>query len=383
MAAALRAQTLTLTVPKARRPRFDLKLTIFDLNNVPLVSGTCFVKWHLPSSSAAEHRGRTSKCNIKDHKVVFDYNKQTPVRLVIGKDQMLQESWIHLEIIQEYSSAGKGERIILGNIKLNLAEYVDTNDQGHDSDEGVTRRYLMQDSKINSTLKVSLHLKHLEGDRNYYAQSSPPLRTAPVFGGIAGIMSQEVADAAEEGSTMPTLSNKSRENGELQDMYRRTLAASWVAQPGELRADDCIKDIFAGGDGWGSHLDHVQRTQHLNPGSDEDKPRSANLTPTDNFNRSPRSKSPLHGHQRNVSKESVQSDRRKGFDGWSKDTSSTSNLSKHGTFGGRSSLHQQAMKFELESAKRKPKPANNEIDEFDNPWREDLRSWKIGKSTMI
>ncbi|KAI5238436.1 hypothetical protein E4T43_07383 [Aureobasidium subglaciale] len=382
MAAALRAQTLTFTVPKARRPRFDFKLKIYDLNNVPLVSGTCFVKWHLPSSSAAEHRGRTSKCNIKDHKVVFDYDKQTDVRLVIGKDQMLQELWIHLEIIQEYSSAGKGERITLGNIKLNLAEYVDTNDHVHDSDEGVTRRHLMQDSKINSTLKVSLHLRHLEGDRNYYA---PPLRTAPVFGGIAGIMSQEVAEATEEGSNMPSLSNKSRENGELQDMYRRTLAASWVAQPGELRADDCIKDIFAGGDGWGSHLDHVQHSSRPYPGSDGDKSRSANLTPTDNFTRSPRSKSPLAGHQRNVSKESAHSDRRKGFDGWSKDTSSNTgaHLGKQGAFGGRSSLHQQAMKFEMESAKRKTKPGQNEVDEFDNPWREDMRSWKIGRSTMI
>ncbi|KAH0207859.1 hypothetical protein KCU99_g76, partial [Aureobasidium melanogenum] len=209
-----------------------LKLKIYDLNNVPLVSGTCFVKWHLPSSSAAEHRGRTTKCNIKDHKVVFDYEKQTPVRLVIGKDQMLQELWIHLEIIQEYSSSGKGERITLGNIKLNLAEYVDTNDHNHDSEEGVTRRYLMQDSKINSTLKISLQLKHLEGDRNYYA---PPLRTAPVFGGIAGIMSSEATETTEEGSTMPSLLSKSREHGELQDMYRRTLAASWVAQPGVVQ----------------------------------------------------------------------------------------------------------------------------------------------------
>ena len=34
-------------------------------------------------------------------------------------------------------------------------------------------------------------------------------------------------------------------------MYRRNLAAFWTAQPGELRADECIEDIFAGGDGWG------------------------------------------------------------------------------------------------------------------------------------
>lgn len=48
-------------------------------------------------------------------------------------------------------------------------------------------------------------------------------------------MSSEVTEATEEGSTMPSLSNKSREHGELQDMYRRTLAASWVAQPGVTR----------------------------------------------------------------------------------------------------------------------------------------------------
>lgn len=157
--------------PTFLQPRFELRLKISDLNNVPLVSGNCFVKWHLPASSAAEHRGRTNKCNIKDHKVIFDYDKETPVRLVVGKDQMLQESWIHFEVLQEYSSAGKGERIVLGNIKLNLAEYVDTNDHNSHSkdDEGVTRRYLMQDSKINSTLKISLQLKHIEGDRNYYA----------------------------------------------------------------------------------------------------------------------------------------------------------------------------------------------------------------------
>ena len=35
-------------------------------------------------------------------------------------------------------------------------------------------------------------------------------------------------------------------------MYRRTLAASWQLIPGELNADECIEDIFAGGDGWTS-----------------------------------------------------------------------------------------------------------------------------------
>ncbi len=80
---------------------------------------------------------------------------------------MLQESEIHFEILQEYSSGSRGDRIHLGNIKLNLAEYVDRSDE--DEDEGVTRRYLMQESKINSTLKIGILMKQIEGDRNFIA----------------------------------------------------------------------------------------------------------------------------------------------------------------------------------------------------------------------
>lgn len=43
---------------------------------------------------------------------------------------------------------------------------------------------------------------------------------------------------------------KPRDASEHQDMYRRALAAYWTAQPGEMPADECIEDLFAGGDGW-------------------------------------------------------------------------------------------------------------------------------------
>ena len=145
---------------------FDLTLKIIDLNNVPLVSGTSFIKWHLPSSTAAEHRGKTPKYSIKDHKVNYDYEKTMPVRLVVGKDQMIQESTIHFEVLQEYSSGGRGERISLGVVKLNLAGYVEADG---DDGGGITRRYLMQQSKINSTLKIHIRMKHVRGDKNYVA----------------------------------------------------------------------------------------------------------------------------------------------------------------------------------------------------------------------
>ena len=54
-------------------------------------------------------------------------------------------------MLQEYASGAHGERILLGNVKLNLAEYVAGSE---DEEDGIMRRYLMQESKINSTLKV-------------------------------------------------------------------------------------------------------------------------------------------------------------------------------------------------------------------------------------
>ena len=67
---------------------------------------------------------------------------------------MLQECPLHFEIYQEYSSGSRGEQIVLGKIKLNLAEFCDAHDDGNE--DGLSRRYLMQESKINSTLKVRL-----------------------------------------------------------------------------------------------------------------------------------------------------------------------------------------------------------------------------------
>lgn len=76
--------------------------------------------------------------------------------------------------------------MVLGTLTLNLAEYVEESEQvGGDGDEGVVRRYLLQDSKVNSTLKIGIFMRQVDGERNFVA---PPLRTAPVFGGIAGIM---------------------------------------------------------------------------------------------------------------------------------------------------------------------------------------------------
>lgn len=142
------------------------KLTaqIIDLNNIPLVSGTAFVKWRLPSSSAVENNGHTDKAIILDHRAHWNYEKHLQVRLTIDRAQMLQECEAQFEILQDLASgAGNADRNVLGRVKLNLAEFVDKSDD----EEGIVRRYLMQDSKVNSTLRVGVIMRQVEGDKNF------------------------------------------------------------------------------------------------------------------------------------------------------------------------------------------------------------------------
>ena len=107
-------------------------LQIYDLNNVPLVSGTSQIKWHLPHSMHGEHRGRTSKCQIVNHRVDYGYSKVIPsIRIPIERNSALAECHIELEILQEFSVPAAGvrdERVPLGVVRLNLSEFVEESD---------------------------------------------------------------------------------------------------------------------------------------------------------------------------------------------------------------------------------------------------------------
>ncbi|RKF72273.1 uncharacterized protein GcM1_248039 [Golovinomyces cichoracearum] len=243
-----------------QQPKFDLHLKIYDLINVPLVTGTSFVKWHVPSSTANEHRGRTDRAPIKAHKVVWKYERIIQLRLVIDKNNNLQDCLINFEVIQDCSTPSKVDKIILGKIELNLAEYTNESEFGSD-DDSVLRRYLMQDSKINSTLKIGIWMKQVDGERNYKA---PQLKTAMVFGGITGIVAGE-QEGNEDVCHIPT-TNRTRDQGEIQDLYRQILAASWASYDGELDADECIENIFNGGDLW--PFDEKVKTEYLENPSD-------------------------------------------------------------------------------------------------------------------
>lgn len=138
---------------------------------------------------------------------------------------------------------------------------------------------------------------------------------------------------------MAQFNAKSKELGESQDMYRRNLAAFWVAQPGELPADECIENIFAGGDGWGPDAEehHKKHSGHRHG----HHPKKSSVTDSTPPQRSSRQSAPR----------------------------------AHATAGfGRASLEQHANEMKAEAAKH-DEYRPHEVDEFDV--REDLRSWHI------
>ncbi|KAF7548155.1 hypothetical protein G7Z17_g7251 [Cylindrodendrum hubeiense] len=287
-------------VGKARKPKFELHLKIYDLNNVPLVTGHSFVKWHLSHSMHAEHRGRTGKCPIVNHRVDYSFCTLMPsIRISVDRNNNLGECPIELEVVQEFAGT---EKMTLGFVRLNLSEYIEESEaftkdvtspgrkrsnsvsqspagSGHrDSDvveDGIVRRYLMQDSKVNSTLKIGILMIQVDGERSYIA---PALKTAPVFGGIGGIMGESIEDDV---GPVPSIS-KPRDAAELQDLYRRTLAASWSRQPNELPADECIEDIFNGGNGWKTKPDSGSPdTDEEDEDADDSDFRDSTLKPRD------------------------------------------------------------------------------------------------------
>ncbi|KAJ1335987.1 C2 domain-containing protein [Microdochium nivale] len=321
---------------KSRKPKFELHLTIYDLSNVPFKQGSSTVKWHLPHSIHAEHRGRTDKATTDwlSHRITWNYHKIIPVRISIDRANNLAECIIEFEVLHDFPTplGIKPEKGTVGLVRLNLSEYIEESEtyirrrsvgavgasklvgslenakekvsHGFQSsqhrrsgssksyqssadlgvgdtprsiekqqellddravEEGITRRYLMQECKINSTLKIGILMVQVDGERNFAA---PPLRSAPMFGGIAGIVGDQESyslPAPEPSSTTSTIAASlgdtasfsalgSHDASELVDMYRRALAASYSCMPGELPADECIEDIFMGGDGIGSAL---------------------------------------------------------------------------------------------------------------------------------
>jgi len=151
-----------LFVPKSRKVIFKAIFTIHDLVNIPHLTGQYYTKWKLKSGGS--FHGKTEKIPINEHAVSWEKEFIIDnLTMVIGKDGELMPCILSFTIRKQEVSIGKQQESI-GTVDINLAEFAGSRIN--------TRRYLLQESKINSTIKISLELIYIKGEHVFKTPSS-------------------------------------------------------------------------------------------------------------------------------------------------------------------------------------------------------------------
>ena len=124
-----------------------------------------------PPASRAEPKGTTSLIPLRSHTAVFRREIQCPVAIPVkqlphSSRYQLQPSPLRLAVRQEVAGdGGKKEENKTGEVVLDLSQFVGL---GHTAD-ATSRRYLLRDCKTNATLRVTVRLEWVGGERGYVA----------------------------------------------------------------------------------------------------------------------------------------------------------------------------------------------------------------------
>ncbi|KNE56758.1 hypothetical protein AMAG_02535 [Allomyces macrogynus ATCC 38327] len=189
---------IPLFTSKSRQLTFAATVTIHSLDQVPMLSGTFYAKlklsrtntsWptanatnssasntaldHLapaplgpapPHSGAGLHyAGQSStsttpttsspRTQLRDHSVRWDWTCAFDVHMVKDDDGMLEPMPMTVVVKQYKAEENATERV--GVVKLDLAPFAGA--------RSTTRRFLLQESKINSTVKVTIAMNLIKG----------------------------------------------------------------------------------------------------------------------------------------------------------------------------------------------------------------------------
>ncbi|KAJ2078846.1 hypothetical protein H4R24_004205 [Coemansia sp. RSA 988] len=180
-----------LFVPRTRMATFDVALRIEDLNNVPPLNGLFYTKWKCQT-----HSGTSPRVPVVNREVRWSHAIEHPVDIPIGKDGTLAPCELRIAIRQEvYSHV----RMKVGVLTVNLSEYARLS--------GSTRRYFLQECKLNCTLKLSISVSQVSGPDSY---SVPQLDRSMVLTDLNDIIASESSarNAREPSSLGNSLSSQ-------------------------------------------------------------------------------------------------------------------------------------------------------------------------------
>ncbi|KAJ3305261.1 hypothetical protein HDV03_001859 [Kappamyces sp. JEL0829] len=151
-------------VPDKRKVKFICHLIIHEITALPYIAGQYFAKWKL---SKTTQKGNTERATISENRVVWNAGFSIECTMVIGKDGFLQPFELTITVKQEINGGMSSEK--LGYVTICLANLAGSGSS--------TTRYLLQEAKSNSLLKVSIDMTLVKGNTTTFKIPPPSPKT--------------------------------------------------------------------------------------------------------------------------------------------------------------------------------------------------------------
>ncbi|GJE93112.1 N-terminal C2 domain-containing protein [Phanerochaete sordida] len=129
----------------------------------------------------AEAKGMTPWAPLQSYNVRWDHRVSVAVQMDVHRETGdLLPCELKLVAMQRvvHGDLNAPRQPRLGAVYINLAEYADAGP--------VARRYLLRESKTNATLKLTIEVEHIGGEKQY---TPPPLRKGEIMASVTGLLS--------------------------------------------------------------------------------------------------------------------------------------------------------------------------------------------------
>lgn len=157
-----------------RRINFSLETEILELINVPMFDGTpCFMVCTVSNSKLKSNYKILHTSNytspvvdIKNHRAKFGKAGQYSTAFRIqaqtnSKGELLSDKWLCISFLIKHNKRQE----LLGSLTVNLTDYINEKSKKE-------VRFLLENSKTNSIVKLSIFIKHLTDDGSILYQTS-------------------------------------------------------------------------------------------------------------------------------------------------------------------------------------------------------------------
>ncbi|KAH8827141.1 hypothetical protein DL96DRAFT_1556280 [Flagelloscypha sp. PMI_526] len=167
-------------------------------DSLPSSLPTSLTSSSTPTEYISRPRGITPFRPLRDHSVTWEHTLDSIVKMDVDRDSKdLLSSYLKLSVMQEVipGDLDAPQNPKLGELHLNLAEYAGAGPNGDGKNGGatsvnrVTRRYLLEQSKTNATLKLTLEMERISGEMDFIP---PPLPKDQIFAGVGALLENEV-----------------------------------------------------------------------------------------------------------------------------------------------------------------------------------------------